>query len=108
MKQIHFLGNSLDALREFPGAAKQRAGWQLDKLQRGERPDDCKSMSVVGKGVEELRIWDETGAFRVIYIARIRNAVYVLHAFQKKTQTTSKRDIDIARARLNELSRGEV
>lgn len=106
MKKIYFLGGSLDALREFSSAAKQRAGWQLDKLQRGERPDDCKSMPAVGKGVEELRIWDESGTYRVIYIARMRDAVYVLHAFQKKTQVTSKRDIDIAKTRFNELSRG--
>jgi phage-related protein len=56
-------------------------------------------MPSIGKGVEEIRLWDESGTFRVIYTARFAKAVYVLHAFQKKTQTTAKRDIDIAKAR---------
>jgi len=60
----------------------------------------------VGKGVEELRIWDESGTYRVIYIARLEEAVYVLHAFQKKTQATSRRDIEVARSRCSELMRG--
>lgn len=68
-------------------------------MQRGEQPDDFKLMPSIGQGVEEIRIWDEAGTFRVIYMARIGDTVVVLHAFQKKTQTTSKRDIELARAR---------
>ena len=64
-------------------------------------------MPSIGKGVEEIRLWDEAGTFRVIYTARIANAVYVLHAFQKKTQTTSRRDMDIAKLRFAQLIRGE-
>ena len=105
MKQLRFLGDSLKCLREFPDDAKQDAGYQLDKVQRGEQPDDFKPMSSIGKGVEELRIWDDTGTYRVIYTARIADAVYVLHAFSKKTQTTSKRDIDTAKERLMQLMR---
>jgi phage-related protein len=78
----------------------------LDKVQRGEQPDDFKPMSAVGKGVEEIRIADESGAYRVIYVARRADAVYVLHAFQKKTQATSKKDIDTARKRFAQLPRG--
>lgn len=78
---------------------------QLDKVQRGEQPDDFKPMSSIGKGVEEIRIWDDSGTFRVIYTARIADAVYVLHAFQKKTQTTAKRDIDLAKLRFSELTK---
>src|SRR5205085_11733994 len=86
MKPIQFLGDSLKCLRDFPDDARQDAGYQLDKVQRGEQPDDFKPMPSIGKGVEEIRIWDDTGTYRVIYTARIADAVYVLHAFQKKTQ----------------------
>ena len=103
MKSIRFLGDSLERLREFPDDARQDAGYQLDKVQRGERPDDFKPMPSIGQGVEEIRIWDEAGTFRVIYTARVDDAVVVLHAFQKKTQTTSKRDIELARMRWSQL-----
>lgn len=106
MKAIKFLGDSLESLREFPDDARQDAGYQLDKVQRGMQPDDFKPMPTIGKGVEEIRIWDDSGTYRVIYTARQAEAVYVLHAFQKKTQATSKRDITIAQARYNELMRG--
>ena len=64
-------------------------------------------MPAIGKGVEEIRVWDDAGTFRVIYTARLVDAVYVLHAFQKKTQTTAKRDIDIAKTRFAQLMRSE-
>jgi phage-related protein len=102
MKPLRFQGDSLQCIRDFPEDAKQDAGYQLDKVQRGEQPDDFKPMPSVGKGVEEIRIWDESGTFRVIYTARLSTAVVVLHAFQKKTQVTAKRDIDIAKLRLNQ------
>ncbi len=62
-------------------------------------------MPAIGKGVEELRVWDDAGTYRVIYTARLADAVYVLHAFQKKTRATSRRDIEIAKQRFNELMR---
>lgn len=107
MKPVRFLGDSLKCLREFPNDARQDAGRQLDKVQNGKQPDDFKPMPSIGKGVEEIRVWDDAGTFRVIYTARLADAVYVLHAFQKKTQTTSKRDIDTAKARFAQLMRGE-
>ena len=107
MKSVRFLGNSLKALRDFPEDARQDAGYQIDKVQRGEQPDDFKPMPSIGKGVEEIRIWDESGTYRVVYTARLINAVIVLHAFQKKTQTTSKRDIDLAKERLTEFMKGQ-
>ena len=103
VKPIVFAGDSLKRLREFPDDARQDAGYQLDKVQRGKSPDDCKPMPSVGKGVQEIRLWDESGTYRVIYTAKIRDAVYVLHAFQKKTQTTSTRDVDIAKRRLGQI-----
>ena len=105
MKSIRFLGDSLKRLREFPDDARQDAGYQLDKIQRGEKPDDFKPMPSIGQGVEEIRVWDEAGTFRVIYTARIVDTVVVLHAFQKKTQTTSQRDIELARARWSQLTK---
>ena len=104
-KPIEFLGDSLRSLREFPDDAKRDAGYQLDRVQHGVQPDDFKPMPAIGKGVEEIRVRDDTGAYRVIYTARLADAIYVLHAFQKKTQATSKRDIDLAKQRFALLSR---
>lgn len=106
MKPVRFLGDSLKCLRDFPEDARQDAGYQLDKVQRGEQPDDFKPMPTIGKGVEELRVRDDSGVYRVVYTARLAAAVYVLHAFQKKTQATSKHDIEIANARYSELMKG--
>lgn len=105
VKPIEFLGDSLRSLREFPDDAKQDAGYQLDRVQHGLQPDDFKPMPTIGKGVEEIRVRDVSGAYRVIYTARLADAVYVLHAFQKKTQATSKRDIELAKQRFALLSR---
>jgi phage-related protein len=108
VKPIRFLGDSLKCLREFPSEARQDAGRQLDLVQKGIQPIDFKPMPSIGKGVEEVRVWDEAGTFRVIYTARLPEAVYVLHAFQKKTQATSKRDIEVAKTRFAQLMRGEA
>ena len=99
MKNIQFLGNSLDCIREFPDDARREAGYQLSRVQQGLQPDDFKPMPIIGSGVEEIRIRDNEGAFRVFYISRRENIVYVLHAFKKKTQVTPKKEIEIARNR---------
>ena len=106
MKTLKFLGDSLKCLRQFPEDARNDAGYQLDKVQRGEQPVDFKPMPLIGNGVEELRVWDDSGTYRVVYAARLADAVYVLHAFQKKTQATSKRDMELARKRYSEISKG--
>ena len=103
MKPIEFMGDSLARVREFPKGARRAAGYQLDRVQRGLEPDDWKSMQAIGPGVRELRIRDRAGAFRVIYLATLADRVVVLHAFQKKTQRTAKRDIELAANRLAEL-----
>jgi phage-related protein len=105
MKPVRFLGDSLERLREFPEDARHDAGFQLEHVQRGEQPDNFKPMPSIGKGVEEIRVRDDSGIYRVIYTARIADAVYVLHAFQKKTQATSKRDMATARERFAQLRR---
>ena len=105
MKPVQFLGDSLQCLRDFPVDARQDAGYQLDKVQRGLQPDDFKPMPTIGRGVEEIRIRDDSGIYRVIYTARLADAVLVLHAFEKKTQRTSRRDIEIAKTRFREMMR---
>jgi phage-related protein len=107
VKPIRSLGNSLERLREFPEDARHDAGYQLELVQRGQQPDDFKPMPTIGKGVEEIRVRDDSGIYRVIYTARLADAVYVLHAFQKKTQATSKRDLDMAKERFAKLRREE-
>ena len=104
MKPLRFTGASLKALREFPADARRDAGYQLESVQRGEPPDDFKPMPTIGKGVQEIRVWDETGTFRVVYTARLADAVWVLHAFQKKSQARAKRDIETAQSRYAELT----
>jgi len=103
MKDIAFCGSSLDDLRSFPLPVMREAGYQLDRVQSGLTPADFKPMPSIGKAVTELRLWDEAGTFRVIYVAKFEDTVYVLHCFQKKTQKTSKKDIDLAAKRYKDL-----
>ena len=91
MKPIEFLGTALDDLRALPTAARREAGYQLDRVQQGRSPDDWKPMSSVGQGVTEIRIREAGGAFRVIYVAKFANAIYVLHCFQKKPRRLANR-----------------
>lgn len=105
MKPIKFLGDSLNSIRQFPSDVRRETGYQLDRVQSGKLPDDWKPMNSIGLGVNEIRLRNKDGAFRVIYIAKLEDAVYVLHAFEKKSQRTSKTDIELARKRLGELRR---
>ena len=102
-KPVEFRGNALEDLRAFPEKARREAGHQLDQVQHGREPDDWKPMNSVGRGVQEIRIRDAAGAFRVLYVAKFDDAVYVLHCFQKKTQKTSKADLSLAAQRYRDL-----
>lgn len=102
-KPVEFLGDSLDAMKSFPRPVRREAGFQLDRVQRGFDPDDWKPMKAVGGGVREIRIKDEAGAFRVIYYAKLEDAIYVLHCFQKKTRKTGLSDIELSRKRFRTL-----
>jgi phage-related protein len=97
------LGDTLKVIRNFPPAARRGAGYELKQVQQGVAPADSKRMPSIAKGVEEIRIRDEAGIFRVIYTARVASAVYVRHAFQKKTQRTTMRDIELARKRFAQI-----
>ena len=90
-------------LRAFPAAARRQAGYQIDRVQQGRDPDDWKPMTAVGQGVRELRIRADDGAFRVIYVANLEDAIYVIHCFQKNTQKTRKTDLDLATKRYRDL-----
>ena len=102
-KPVEFRAGSLDDLRAFPVMARREAGYQIDRVQNGHEPDDWKAMSSIGAGVQEIRIRDAAGAFRVVYVAKFADAIYVLHCFQKKTQKTSKKDWVLAESRYRDL-----
>lgn len=102
MKTTIFIGNSRECIRNFPDAVRQEIGMQIFRIQQGLDPEDWKPMKTVGAGVREIRIHagDE---YRTLYVANIGHVVYILHAFQKKTLKTSKKDIDLARKRYKQI-----
>jgi phage-related protein len=102
IKDLEFIGHTLDIIKDFPEVARREAGYQLSKVQDGLEPFDWKPMTSIGLGVKEIRIQKE-GQYRVIYIAKLSDAVYVLHAFEKKTQKTNQHNIDIAKAALKKV-----
>lgn len=102
IKPLKFVASSLDDLRNFPDEARRAAGFELHAIQSGLEPSDWKPMQVVGSGVKEIRI-HILGEWRIIYVAKHQEAVYVLHAFQKKTRKTSRQDIDLARQRYKQI-----
>jgi phage-related protein len=104
-KPLHFMGSSHGDLKAFPEEARRDAGFNLDFVQRGFEPEDWKPIKTVGAGVNEIRVRDVSGAYRVIYLATRLEAVYVLHCFRKRAEKTSQRDIDLARRRFKAIPR---
>ena len=102
VKELKFVGLSLDDLRNFPEEARRVAGFELRAVQNGLEPRDWKPMRSVGSGVKEIRI-HVLGEWRIVYVAKLADAIYVLHAFQKKSQKTNKNDIELARKRFKEI-----
>lgn len=102
-KLVDFREGCKKDLLKFPKEARSDAGYQLDRIQRGLQPDDWKPMTTVGQGVKEIRVSEDNGIFRVFYVASIGDKVYVLHCFQKKTQQTAQKDIDLAKGRYKRL-----
>jgi phage-related protein len=103
-KPLIWLGSSRRDLRLFPALVRRLAGFQLRRVQQGLDPDDWKPMQMVGPGVREIRI-HIAGAHRVFYMATGAEAIYVLHAFEKKTQKTSAQDLRIGRDRFRALGK---
>ena len=99
-KPVQFRGSSLDDLKTFPLPVRREVGHQIDQVQCGREPDNWKPMASIGSGVV-----DEGGAFRVIYVAKFSSAIYVRHCFQKKTQKTTKKDLEIATKRYRDLQK---
>jgi phage-related protein len=102
-KPAAFEGDSLNELLSFPDSAREAAGFQIYLVELGREADDWKPMKTIGLGVQEIRISDAQGQFRVIYVAKFEEAVYVLHAFAKKTQKTPRQNINLATARYKAL-----
>jgi len=102
-KPVEFRGSALEDLKAFPIAARKEAGHQIDQVQNGRDPDDWKPMGSVGSGVREIRIQEDGDAFRVMYVTKLGDAIYVLHCFQKKTEKTSKSDLDLGAKRYRDL-----
>ena len=105
MKPVHFVGSSREDLRDLPDDARETVGHQLFKVQQGKEPDDWKPMPVVGSGVSEIRVRDESGGYRVLYVAKFEEGVYVLHVFEKRSQKTLKSDVRLAKGRYADLVR---
>jgi len=98
MKPVHFVGASREDIRELPDSAQETAGFQLFKVQQGKEADDWKPMPAVESGVHEIRVRDESGAYRVFYMAKFGEAVYVLHVFEKRSQKTAMADLELGKS----------
>jgi len=101
-KAIQWLGDSRDRLRRFPESARREVGFQLSLIQAGRSAGDWKPIPVVGAGVIEIRV-HAAGEYRVFYVAKFEDAVYVLHVFAKKTRKASSLDVELGRKRYREL-----
>jgi len=102
VKPLRFVGSSLDDLRNFPAEARRQAGFELYAVQRGLQPSDSKPMNDIGAGVREIRV-HVLGEWRVLYVAKFADAVYVLHSFQKKSRKTRREDVELGRQRYRQL-----
>lgn len=99
--ELHFEGDSLEVLSAFPDGVKRSLGFSLRQLQIGrEATLRTRKMSSIGPGVYELKEADERAWYRVIYLSKIENRIYVLHCFEKESRKTDRRDIAIASQRL--------
>jgi phage-related protein len=103
-KRLLWVGSALKDLRACPREARRELGFDLRRFQADEMPRDWKPVSSLGAGVVEIRV-HTGGEFRLMYIAKFAEGIYVLHVFQKKSRKTSSGDIAVARARLAEVRR---
>lgn len=98
-KDVRWVGSSLDDQRALPPEVRRELGFDLRRVQQSKLPRDWKTIKAVGPGVMEIRVHSD-GVFRLMYVAKFAEAVYVLHVFRKKTQKTSELDLAVARRRL--------
>lgn len=103
MKALVWMGSSRHDVKAFPDEARREAGFQLDRLQQGLDPEDWKPMTSIGSGVREIRIRDESGAYRVIYVVKVRSTIHVLHGFKKTSQKTTLHDLRLAQERFKQI-----
>ena len=102
-KEIIFWGDSLKVIRAFPDEARNEIGTRLREVQEGGTPHDSRGMNIIASGVREIRVSVDQNQFRTVYVAKFSEAVYVLHAFQKKTQKTPHKDIELASKRFKQI-----
>lgn len=107
-RELIFVGRCYEDLLSLPASAQRQIGFDLGRLQLGEEPRDWKPMKSIGPGVREIRVQDESGAYRAIYIAKFEEGIYALHCFEKKSQKTSIADLKTATARYRSILRGRV
>ncbi len=104
-KEIRWIGSSYRDLLDFPVEPRRDAGFQLGRVQAGLDPEDWKPFDDVGAGTQEIRIKEASGIFRVMYVAKFEEAIYVLHCFQKKTVATTQHDKEIAATRYRAVAK---
>lgn len=102
-KEVDWRGSSREDLLGFPEDVRRAAGFELGKVQNGQDPTDWKAISNWGQGVIEIRLDDATDEYRVVYVAKFEEKIYVLHSFQKKSQATSKPDVNIIKTRYRDV-----
>ncbi len=102
-KPIEWVGSSLEDLMRFSRSAIRKAGFELRAVQEGRSPTDFKPMPIIGQGTQEIRVRTDDETYRVFYVAKFEEAVYVLHTFQKKTQKTSQQDIEFGQQRYKQM-----
>jgi phage-related protein len=102
MREVGWIGSSLDELRGFSDKAKQRLGYQLDRVQRGETPTDSRAVPDIGKGAVEIRVTCDQTWYRLIYVAGA-DAIWVIHCFQKKSNSMAREDVDLAKKRYKQI-----
>jgi len=102
--EIHWEGNSREVLTGFPGSVRADLGFSLWQLQQGEMPVSAtRRMESIGSGVWELKEQDDRKWYRVIYLSRINNVIYILHCFEKQSRKTDRRDLETAKERLTRV-----
>lgn len=101
--KVAWEGDCLEVVRAFPRAIRQELGLDIRRLQQGMRPHDSRPMQSIGKGVFELRQRDPDGWYRLIYLAKVGDTIFMLHALTKKSAKTSRNDLAIAASRLKRV-----